>query len=513
VSASTEGRGSYRTGMGFAGLSFLAMAVLGVVSSVVIARIFGVRVVGEFALASAPAGSLWFLSSVKEQTALIRRLTALPPRDPRVTGLWSAVFAFSMGFTIVVAAVVTTISYFLFRGPIGHPELFGPVVASVVGYTFITNVGWNIDGIFAAFVAGRDLFWIRLHQTLALLAWYVAAGIVMDDVWGLVLATYLSAVSAVIHRLIAVRRLMRLRVPFAEVREGFRALPEIIRFGLRIAPGTIAQGLSNQSGTWMLGFLNTVSAVGAFNRAQSLTMRVQDLTSKITEMLFPTLVARRQAGDTRGFDRALVDTARYSLFVMVAVASVGGGGAFAIMDLFGPGFGAAAPAFAILALLPSLTTLAVIQSYALYSVDRPGVASLVMGGRLVVTLGTGYALTRTIGLEGPAIGLVAGAAFDVALKASIVRAYLSSPLRALWGRRQRLAMLLAYAAGFAAARGVHSAVPELAALPLTLGAGLAAYAGALVLAGGLNDRDRERGRSVLGALPWRSRPQTVAGGG
>ena len=34
------------------------MALLGVGSSILIARLFGVRVVGEFALASAPAGAL-----------------------------------------------------------------------------------------------------------------------------------------------------------------------------------------------------------------------------------------------------------------------------------------------------------------------------------------------------------------------------------------------------------------------------------------------------------------------
>lgn len=468
------------------------MAVLGVASSIILARVFGVKVVGQFALASAPAGALWFLSSVKEQTALIKRLTALPERDPQVTGLWAAVFVFSMALTIVVALIAVGIAYFVFRGPIGRPDLFVPAVLSIVGYVFIVNVGWNLDGVFAAYVAGRELFWIRLHQTVMLLIAYGIAGAVKPDLYGLILATYLSPISSVLHRIVAVRPYMRLRVSWAYVRDGFRVLPEIIRFGLRMAPGTVAQGLSVQSSTWLLGLLSTVSAVGAFNRAQVLTMRFQDLTTRITEMLFPTLVARRASGDGPGFDRALIDTLRYSTVFMLAIGSVGGGGAFAIMDLFGPGFAAAAPAFAILLWLPVLSTMSVIQAHALYAVDRPGVTSWIAGGRLIVTIGLGYSLTKSVGLEGTALSLIGGAAFDVALKARTLQPYLTRPFHELWGHRQIVAPVAAYASGFIAARAVHASLPALAALPVTLAAGALVFAAVFVMLGGFNERDRAR---------------------
>src|SRR3954468_18362095 len=82
-----EGR-SYSKSVGYSALSFGSIALIGVVSSIVTARIYGVNVVGQYALAFAPAGALWFLSTVKEQVALVREITALPPRAPRVTGLF-----------------------------------------------------------------------------------------------------------------------------------------------------------------------------------------------------------------------------------------------------------------------------------------------------------------------------------------------------------------------------------------------------------------------------------------
>ena len=284
------------------------------------------------------------------------------------------------------------------------------------------------------------------------------------------------------------------------MRDGFRILPEIIRFGLKMTPGTMAQGLANQSPTWLLGLLSTVSAVGAFNRAQALTMRFQDLTSKITEMLFPTLVARRAAGDGHGFDRALIDTMRYSTVVMLLIASVGGGGAFAIMDLFGPGFAPAAPAFAILVLLPALTTVSVIQAYALYAVDRPGLASFIQSGGCVVTVVVGFVLVRRSGSRvRPSASSPARRSTSWSRRCSCARTC-RGPGPQLWTPRQMFASVVAYGAGFFAARDVHAMLPELAALPLVLAAGALAYGLVFVLIGGFNDRDWGRLEPVTGTV-------------
>src|SRR4051812_48102767 len=225
-------RTSYSRGIGFGALSFGAIAVIGVVSSIVTARIYGVHVVGQYALAFAPAAALWFLSSVKEQAALERELTQLPPRAPRVTGLFVAVFAFSTVLTIVVAAVVSGIAIYAYRGPVGHPELVGPAVACVLGYVFLTNVCWNYDGVFSAFLAGRQLFWIRVHEAMVSLIIAIVLGVLSGNVWGLIISIYAPSATALIPRLISVRPFMRPRAPRQEIRDGFKTLPSLLRFSV-----------------------------------------------------------------------------------------------------------------------------------------------------------------------------------------------------------------------------------------------------------------------------------------
>jgi O-antigen/teichoic acid export membrane protein len=57
-------RGSYRAGFFFGTLSFGASVGLGFVSTIITARLFGVDVIGEYALVWAPVAVMWMLSTI-----------------------------------------------------------------------------------------------------------------------------------------------------------------------------------------------------------------------------------------------------------------------------------------------------------------------------------------------------------------------------------------------------------------------------------------------------------------
>src|SRR5262249_42984821 len=173
---------------------------------------------------------------------------------------------------------------------IDHPGLFLPAVVSLAGYLVFTNPCWNIDGVLVAFRAGRDLFWIRTHQMAVYLAAAALLSLVLPTVWGLIIATVASWVTSLVHRLVVAPKWMRWRVPGADIRRGFSTLPEILRFGLKVTPGSLATGISDQVGTWVLGAVGSLAAVGAWNRAWALAQRFVDLNYRLAEMVFPTLV-------------------------------------------------------------------------------------------------------------------------------------------------------------------------------------------------------------------------------
>jgi O-antigen/teichoic acid export membrane protein len=512
----TGKRGTYRAGFAFGTLSFFAVAAVGLISTIVTARLYGVRIIGMFALVSVPVGVLWALSSVKEQQALIKEITPLPPRHPRVTQLFAVVFSFSAALTLSVALLDAIVCWFVFRGPLNAPDLLAPALVSVAGRAIIGNTGWNIDSVLSAFLAGRQIFWVRLHEVMSFLVIAIIIGVAWRSVWGLVIATLGGYLTSLIHRMIVVRPFVRVHLSWAEYREGFQVLPELLRFGLKATPGQIAQGLSQQIGVWALGMVAPVAVVGAYSRAQTIPQRLQQASMRITEVLYPTLVGRHTEGDAQGFDRALIDSIRYEMIGMLLIAAVIGGAARSILSLFGPGFSRASWALVLVMLFPALASVTATQTQALWATNRPGRTSVIQTGRLIVTVVLLILLTPSLGILGPAIALVAGYVAVVALNGISLRPYLARPLRATWPLRERLVLVAAYVAGFVATNRVERVFPSLAALPLALLVGIVAYVAVFVAGGAVNKRDHRRLTEMIKvARAWRERramsPEPTAG--
>jgi O-antigen/teichoic acid export membrane protein len=498
-------RPTFSEGVAFSVLSFGSIAVLSLVTAVVTARIYGIQVMGEFALAFAPTGIVWVLSSVREQPALVRALAPLAPRDPRATGLFAAVFGFSFVLTVTVSALAAGVVVVVFDGPLDQPQLVGPALASLAGYALITNPCWNIDTVFAAYRAGRQLFWVRLHQAVAYLALAILASIEIGTVWGPILATIASWATALVHRLVLLPHWIRFRVSRADLEDGRRALPELIRFGLKITPATLADGIANESGTWILAATGSIVTLGAYNRAWTLSRRFVELNWRLAEMLLPTLVERRASGDRHGFDRALIDTLRYVAVGMLLPAAAAGGAATQVMDLFGPGFDQGAAALAILLIMPTLATLSSSQNMALLSLDQPLTMTWITLARMVTILVASTVLTLSMGLTGTALGVVCGYAVDLGLQLLVTRRHLATPLHALWPVRQVVGLFVAYAAGFAAARAAGTLVSGPAGLLVALPAGALVYLTAYAAVGGWSTRDARRFEALVGARLRRRR--------
>lgn len=484
-------RGSYRAGFFFGVLSFGATLCLGFASTIVTARLYGITVIGDYALVIAPVSALWVLSTVKEQQALIKEITALPPRHPRVTQLFAVVFAFSTGLTLLVASLIAAACALVYPTVLDKPELLAPALVSIAGYVLVTNTGWNLDSVLSAFVAGRQLFRVRLTEAIGFIVLAVALGIETRSVWSLVAAAIGASAVALVHRLWAVRAFLRPRLTAEEFRLGLQVLPGLLRFGLRATPGQIANGMSQQGGIWAIGIVAPVAVVGAYSRALVIPKSVQQASMRITEVLFPTLVDRHMSGDCHGFDRALIDSIRYEVIGMLLLAAILGGAAHTVLGIFGPGFAEATPALVLLLFFPALASITITQTQALWAVDRPGLTSAVSVLRLAVTLVLLVALTPTMNFVGPALALLAGMILAAAMFGFALRHHLASPLRVTWPAREWVAVAVAYALAFAVAHGLQSLLPPIG-LPISLSVGAAAYLAALWAARGVNTRDRIR---------------------
>jgi len=501
-------RATFSEGMAFGGASFALSAIVGLASSVAIARLYGASTLGALALAQAPALALAYLSTAQEQAGLVRQLSTLAPRAPRVTGLFAAVFAFSLGLTLLVAAIAIPASYLLLHGPLHHPELFGPSLALIASYVIVENTNWNLDMILSAFRAGRELFWARTIHAVTFLVTGVVAAFFTRSLWCLVVATAAGPTVALFVRLAVIRGFMRARVGRAVLREGRQALPEMVRWGMKTAPGTALQGVASQVAVWVMGFVTTTAAIGAYNRAAQVAQRLVDINFRILEMLFPTLVERRSRSDDAGFDRAVADSLRYAAIALLLPAAVGGGAAHGIMALFGPGFEPAANAFALLLIVPALGAMSSVQQTQLWAVDRPGIVTAIAAGHTTLMIGLVIALTTAMGITGAALACVLAGVAKLICTSLIARRHWSSPLHSLWPAHELLGLTAAFGVSFFVASAFDGEVPP-GPLP-ALAAGTLVYGVVIAIACRSNPRDRERVARVRASLHVRLRREVPA---
>ncbi|MBJ7331721.1 MAG: lipopolysaccharide biosynthesis protein [Solirubrobacteraceae bacterium] len=484
---------SYTHGVAFEVLSFVLILILGVGSGIAIARIYGLQVMGEYALAFAPTMMLGMLSTVREQTGFVRMVATLAPRDPQITGLWAATFLFSTALTCAMAVPVFALTWWIFTGPMDRPELVGNAALVMGMYVLFSNPAFNLDRVFTSFRAGQSLLWIRLFQASLIAAASIGAGLVWGTTLSLLLAETLAWIPALIWRAAIVHRWMPIRVPVSVVRDGLRELPRIVRFGLQLVPGDIAEAGLQQAGTWLVAFVAPIGAVGAYSRAYQLARRLYELRARVAEMLFPTLIERERAGDVAGGERVLMDSVRYVLLALTLVAAAGGGAAGGVMDLFGPGFDQAAPALALLLLIAPVATCSFVQFQALWAAGLAVKTTWISIARTVVGLTAMALLTWQMGITGAALGQLLGYAFGFAVTSVLTVRSLTQPFGALMSVRQVIAVPLGYGAGFVVARAVDEAFGFAAVgVPVALAAGSLAFAAVALAVGGLNDRDRDR---------------------
>lgn len=151
-------QGRVSPGLGFAGLSFFVNAFVVLASAVVTSRLYGIEVVGTYALAIAPWGLLVSLSTVSEQVAMIRTLAVIERKTDEATGLFFAVLSASMTLTAVMAVPVFFVSRAALDGPIDQQSAVAPAAAILLGYVLFENPGWNLESVLSAYSEGRRLF-------------------------------------------------------------------------------------------------------------------------------------------------------------------------------------------------------------------------------------------------------------------------------------------------------------------------------------------------------------------
>ena len=449
--------------------SFANMAI-GVISALVISRVYGATILGAYALAYVGVAALPHATSLCEQPALVRLLAMEPERGERGSGLALATLTLSYTLTLLFGPLVALASAFYLIHAARLPEAVAPMVALVIGYIVLDKLSWNIDGVLSAYRAAGRLAIANLLNSGVMAAAAIVLALVHRSLWSLTIASLISSAAALGFRLWAVRPYLRWRVPRDAYRSGLRELPGMVRFGLRVLPGSISEGLTIQSSLWVLGATAPVASVGAFSRAQSITVKIGDLNYRLAAVIYPSLVRRAHLKDGGRSFAADVMIALGRTFAPLLIVLCGAAGAsHTVLALFGQDFLSAEGALAVLLIATGISTATMIFAEGLTALNRPALTSIGYVVGLAATLGPLIPLTRTYGATGAAVAFLMGTATStVFLFVALVAAAPGA-----WGRHHLAARGLALVACCVGAYGLVHWVQTVSGAPLTAAAGIA----------------------------------------
>jgi O-antigen/teichoic acid export membrane protein len=475
-----------RRGLGFAAGSFLTSVVLGLGSSIVTSRLYGVDVIGEYALVSVPYMFGSQLSSVGEGTAFVREAAGLRVGDPRITALWRRVLGFSMLLTTTVGALALLVSALLFHGPMEQPDLVLPAAVVLAAYVLLGNVSWNIDHLLSAHRAASALFVARFAETAAFLVAGFVLSFVDDTVWGLVWATVaMFAVPFVVRCTFLPRYLVR-RVPLEERTQARRDLPRLLRFGITLLPATIGNSITTSVGTWVVGSVATVAQTGAYARSFGLASKFWEAGFRISEILMPGMVERHDNGDRDGAAHLLNRTLRLAGGALLVVAAAGSGAAEGVLGVFGPGFEQGAGALAFLLTGYVLGVIGSVQGQGYLTWGRPGLVTKMGLIRTAIVALSAWPLTVAFGITGAGLSFFIGQLVAVVLNDRVLQRVVGR--MAALGPSLLARLALVWVAGAATAWAVDQLSESIVVSVLALAAG-AAVGGAAVLALGVLGQD------------------------
>jgi O-antigen/teichoic acid export membrane protein len=464
-------------------MSFGTIVVITTVTAIITSRLFGITVVGQFALVMGPYALLSLISTVQERTALSRTLATISPTLPRSAALFWVVYVFSFALTAIVSIPVGLAAAYYLSHVVNQPWLVPPMWLTLLGYVFLDNTSWNLDAVFGAYRAGRQMFVARVVQAAFVLGGSIAMALVTRSVWGLVLPYVASFAVALAVRLAFIQSTMRLSTTRGEIRAARRDLRSMIRFGVRLVPGSLANAISIQAPIWILGALLPIATVGAWSRAYGLAQRLQELFYRVNEVLMPTLSARHgSTGYTLSLSRSLRTVGPF----VTMIATVGAGAANSIMAMFGPGFALASDALRILLFAFAIAGMASMLGAALIAEGRPTAATSSSVVRAVVSVALIFPFAQTWGLSGAAAALLIGAVAQGVMQSVQIG---TSGFRRENGSRVILATGIGGAAGWLTSWAVTQVLPGAVGVLLGLAAGCLAFLVGFGIAGGVRDID------------------------
>jgi O-antigen/teichoic acid export membrane protein len=463
--------------------------VLGYLTQVMIARLFGPAAFGFYSLGVAAVNGAQILSRFGMENGVVRYVAHHRAREDtsRVRGTIIQAIGVTFALSLVLSAVMFFGAAFAAESYYNKPfmeTVLRAFALTLPFFTFMMMVLWATQGFQTVTYASYVQQMIRPALFLLLVpAFYLLGAGIIGTV-----AAY--GVSMLLGSLVAVYYLRKLFPPLFDnkVRARFETR-ELFAVSVPMSITTGAQYLNTWSAVWVMGAFAAAGPVGIFTaaaRTATLSTIVRFAFSGIFSPIISSFYAR---GELEHLGRLYKDVSRwiftgaFAIFLPILLLSR------EILAIFGPAFTAGWTALIIVAAAQLYSSSVGPTPRMLAMTGNQNLAMVATATAALVGLGTSFALVPTLGMLGAALGMAAAIITEnTATMLAVKRRLGFWPYNWSWLKPLAAGLLSAAAAYLA---GVVLPLPNVLATIAVVGAIFGAGYLVLLLLLGLNATDRE----------------------
>jgi O-antigen/teichoic acid export membrane protein len=408
-----EKSGSIAGGVAGVTISSLITAVGSILTAVVASRLYGIKVVAEFALVIAPWAVLVRISTIAEHLGFMRVAAVMPVRSRQLGALFRALLRFSTALTLVMSIFTSIATALLYFGPVNRPHLILPAITLLLGYLLFDNVGWNLDTLLTSTRQHLPLFYARISQSISILIVTWALAFRMPNVWGLTLGTLFGYVFPFVVRIPAAIRVLPKSLSDDDHTAARREFRTLLKFSKDFIPNSWMAGISGQSPTLVLGTYSTDAQLGVFSRAAGITGRLQDIVFRMGANVV-TYLSRAFSESRTKFVELSRRTLTLTIVAIGLPVSILFGSATSVLRVFGRDFVSGATSLRILAVSVLIASVvSAITAIVIVSVERATILAWSGAATQLIGVLVSFPLVRNWGATGASLAQLFASGFSL----------------------------------------------------------------------------------------------------
>jgi len=401
--------GRYARGVYYSFVNYMLTILLGMATSILMARIFKAEIIGKLALISFLAAISIQLSNFGLGTGLVREISRYWDQKEKAFSLLVSVTLLTFLIRLAIIIPCVMLGRYLLQNVYDQPDLLGPFLVFFLFWITLDGLSIGINATYKAYQEMKFPALVTLFSKMTHLLLILSLSFLLGV--SIITAAIISISVLVVTQILNIgylKKVIIFQISPASFKWAFHRLRSIISFGLRFFIVPFNELIIEYTDTAMIGYFLTMGLLGCYSQTYRLFKLFFVIPVLVGGMLFPTLSRFYYQDDKKAILKYYAYSVRYTLLLIVPITVIIVVFSKEILLVFGREFQIASQALSILAIGLVFQTIGSLSGSVISSMNKPQYILLLTLLGAITNATLNLSLIPRLGIAGAAIASTTG---------------------------------------------------------------------------------------------------------